>query len=37
MVLSSAYELSEHGKYLLMSPSIDRSAAIGFRCAKDAE
>jgi formylglycine-generating enzyme required for sulfatase activity len=24
-----AYELSEHGKYLLMSPSIDRSAAIG--------
>lgn len=32
-----AYEVSEHGKYLLMGPSIDRSAAIGFRCAKDAE
>lgn len=30
-----AYKLSEHGKYLLMSPSIDRSGAIGFRCAAD--
>ena len=31
-----AYELSEHGKYLLMAPSLDRSAAIGFRCVEDA-
>ncbi|MFC5860815.1 formylglycine-generating enzyme family protein [Acidicapsa dinghuensis] len=31
-----AYELSQHGKYLLMAPSIDRSATIGFRCVKDA-
>ena len=32
-----AYRLSEHGKYLLMAPSMDRSGAIGFRCALDAE
>ena len=32
-----AYRLSEHGKYLLMSPGMDRSGAIGFRCAEDAE
>jgi formylglycine-generating enzyme required for sulfatase activity len=32
-----AYMLSEHGKYLLMAPSLDRSGALGFRCAKDAE
>jgi formylglycine-generating enzyme required for sulfatase activity len=31
-----AYMLSEHGKYLLMAPSLDRSGAIGFRCVKDA-
>ncbi len=31
-----AYKLSEHGKYLLMAPSIDRSAAVGFRCVADA-
>jgi formylglycine-generating enzyme required for sulfatase activity len=30
-----AYKLSEHGKYLLMAPSIDRSGAIGFRCVLD--
>ena len=30
-----AYKLSQHGKYLLMAPSIDRSASIGFRCAVD--
>jgi formylglycine-generating enzyme required for sulfatase activity len=30
-----AYELSEHGKYLLMAPSLDRSGTIGFRCVKD--
>jgi gamma-glutamyl hercynylcysteine S-oxide synthase len=28
--------LSEHGKYLLMSPGMDRSGAIGFRCVMDA-
>lgn len=32
-----AYRLSEHGKYLLMAPGMDRSGAIGFRCVKDAE
>jgi iron(II)-dependent oxidoreductase len=31
-----AYSLDEHGKYLLMAPSIDRSATIGFRCVMDA-
>ena len=31
-----AYELSQHGKYLLMAPSLDRSATVGFRCVKDA-
>ena len=30
-----AYKLSEHGKYLLMSPGVDRSGAIGFRCVMD--
>jgi iron(II)-dependent oxidoreductase len=30
-----AYKLSQHGKYLLMAPSIDRSASIGFRCVID--
>jgi len=32
-----AYRLSEHGKYLLMSPGMDRSGTIGFRCVVDAE
>jgi formylglycine-generating enzyme required for sulfatase activity len=32
-----AYKLNEHGKLLLMAPSMDRSAALGFRCARDAE
>jgi iron(II)-dependent oxidoreductase len=32
-----AYRLDEHGKYLLMAPSIDRAGTIGFRCAADAE
>lgn len=32
-----AYQLDEHGKYLLVGPSIDRSAAIGFRCVADAQ
>jgi iron(II)-dependent oxidoreductase len=31
-----AYELSQHGKYLLMAPSLDRSGTVGFRCVKDA-
>ena len=31
-----ARELTQHGKYLLLAPSIDRSATIGFRCVKDA-
>ena len=30
-----AYKLNEHGKYLLMAPSIDRSATLGFRCVVD--
>ena len=32
-----AHELNKHGKYLLMAPSLDRSASIGFRCVRDAE
>lgn len=31
-----AHELNRHGKYLLMAPSLDRSASIGFRCVVDA-
>ena len=31
-----AHEVNRHGKYLLLSPSIDRSATIGFRCVLDA-
>jgi formylglycine-generating enzyme required for sulfatase activity len=31
-----AYRLDEHGKYLLMAPSLDRSGTIGFRCVVDA-
>jgi gamma-glutamyl hercynylcysteine S-oxide synthase len=30
-----AYELNKYNKYLLMSPGIDRSGTIGFRCATD--
>jgi iron(II)-dependent oxidoreductase len=30
-----AYRLDQHGKYLLMAPSRDRSASVGFRCVKD--
>jgi len=32
-----AYKLNEHGKYLLIGPSTDRSATVGFRCVADAE
>jgi formylglycine-generating enzyme required for sulfatase activity len=32
-----AYHNDEHGKLLLMAPGYDRSAAVGFRCAADAE
>jgi formylglycine-generating enzyme required for sulfatase activity len=32
-----AYRNDQHGKLLLMAPSYDRSGAVGFRCAKDAE
>lgn len=31
-----AYRLDEHGKYLLMAPSIDRASTLGFRCVEDA-
>jgi formylglycine-generating enzyme required for sulfatase activity/nucleotide-binding universal stress UspA family protein len=31
-----AYSNDEHGKLLLMAPGMDRSAALGFRCVKDA-
>jgi len=32
-----AWQLDQHGKLLLMAPSRDRSAGIGFRCVVDAE
>ena len=32
-----AYKLSQHGKYLLMAPSIDRAGTIGFRCVMDGD
>jgi gamma-glutamyl hercynylcysteine S-oxide synthase len=32
-----AYRNSQHGKLLLMAPSIDRSGAVGFRCVKDSQ
>lgn len=31
-----AYQLDQHGKYLLMAPCKDRSAYLGFRCVVDA-
>jgi len=30
-----AYVSNQHGKLLLMAPSIDRSGTVGFRCVKD--
>jgi iron(II)-dependent oxidoreductase len=32
-----AYKLNEHGKLLLMAPSMDRSGSLGFRLVQDAE
>jgi formylglycine-generating enzyme required for sulfatase activity len=32
-----AYRLSQHGKYLLMAPSVDRSGTVGFRCVIDGQ
>jgi len=32
-----AYKLNEHGKLLMMSPSMDRSAGLGFRCVVDSQ
>jgi iron(II)-dependent oxidoreductase len=32
-----AYKLNEHGKLLLVSPSMDRSGAVGFRCVVDSQ
>ncbi len=31
-----AYRNDQHGKYLLMAPSIDRAGTLGFRCVADA-
>ncbi len=32
-----AYKLTEHGKLLMMSPSMDRSGGVGFRCVVDSQ
>ena len=32
-----AYKITEHGKLLLMAPSKDRAATLGFRCVQDAQ
>eukprot|EP00931_Biecheleriopsis_adriatica_P026277 TRINITY_DN16002_c0_g1_i1.p1 TRINITY_DN16002_c0_g1~~TRINITY_DN16002_c0_g1_i1.p1 ORF type:complete len:901 (+),score=150.73 TRINITY_DN16002_c0_g1_i1:357-2705(+) len=33
---SRLYNLTAHGKYLLMAPSLDRAGTIGFRCVMEA-
>jgi len=33
----SAYQLDQHGKYLLIGDSKDRAGTLGFRCVRDAE
>ncbi len=35
LVFPASLPVTQHGKYLLMAPSLDRSGAIGFRCATD--
>ncbi|MBN9380371.1 MAG: SUMF1/EgtB/PvdO family nonheme iron enzyme [Chitinophagaceae bacterium] len=32
-----AYEVNAYGKYLLLSPGMDRAGSVGFRCVKDEE
>ena len=32
-----AYRLDQHGKLLMMAPSMDRAGALGFRCVMDAQ
>lgn len=32
-----AYRNDQHGKFLLMAPSMDRSGTVGFRCVRDIE
>ena len=35
-IFTLAYQLDQHGKYLLMAPGKDRSGMLGFRCVVDA-